>query len=193
MITNESILKEITEATKLNKEATRIANEALCHAYNVINNSCKAEKQSFESGYNKAVEDVSHALSLVFKPVENGGLSDEELQKIFGFGTVRDIMSHYSIKTIVNCISDYERKEMELKRQAEKLDQDEFFNIEAKSFAKYLDDYVYIKEINQDNTATILVNDKNKLVEHTVPVSQLNKIENIDSLLRYFYYPWLFF
>lgn len=70
-MTKEEVRKELNEATKLQKEATRKVNEALCHAAGQLD---KAGSESFETGhkigYDKGLKDCWEMVKKIYNKTD---------------------------------------------------------------------------------------------------------------------------
>lgn len=103
-MSNEEIVKEIDEATRLMAEARVKTNEALCHARNVVMNS-----KGNEEAYNKGLED---AWKFVTKT--NTSVHPREafrLLDFFGVANYRDIYVEYTPQEALAKLEAYEKEQ----------------------------------------------------------------------------------
>ena len=107
-MTTENILKEISDAIKLNNESKVTSNEALCHAGNGIRNMEKKLKAEYERG----CEDAWDLARNITCYIGSGGMSCDQLEKIFGYEDSSYVMGHYSYEGAKKKMEEYsDRKE----------------------------------------------------------------------------------
>lgn len=112
-MTTENILKEISDAIKLNNESKVTTNEALCHAGNVIRTMEKKLKAEYERG-TKDAWDLARKITCY---TANGGMSKDQLEMIFGHEDSSHIMGHYFYEGAKKVLDEYEaKKEKEIEK-----------------------------------------------------------------------------
>lgn len=108
-MSTEVILKELSEAIKLNNESKRTTNEALCHAGNVIRSLEKKLKEEYERGCKDAWDlacDI--CCSTAF-----GGMTNEQLEMVFGKDTTMGVMDNYSYENAKKLMDEFLAKKPE--------------------------------------------------------------------------------
>ena len=107
-MSNEEIVKEIDEATRLTAEARVKTNEALCHARNVVMNS-----KGNEEAYNKGLEDGrNEAWELAKKLWRNDAKTNDD---IYGIEYFIDIVNEYTPQEALAKLEAYEKEQNEMK------------------------------------------------------------------------------
>lgn len=105
----ENILKEISDAIKLNNESKRTTNEALSHAESIIRSMEKKLKAEYERG----CEDAWDLASDICCSTAFGGMSAEQLKMVFGKDDAVDIMDNYSYENAKKAMESYLTKKEE--------------------------------------------------------------------------------
>ena len=108
-MSNEEIVKEIDEATRLMAEARVNTNEALCRARNVVMNS-----KGNEEAYNKGLEDAWELAKKFYLNVKDGGLSYIDIGNIYGM-PIYEILQHMTPQEALAKLEAYEKKQNEIK------------------------------------------------------------------------------
>ena len=117
MKTTEDVRKEINEATKLQRETTRVVNEALCHA------AGKLDK--LEEEYNRGLNDCWRMIRRIYlsnKAIEPDRLSVSELDEIFddvymGDSYIGGILKNLTPQEALDRINVWEEKKAEEDRK----------------------------------------------------------------------------
>ena len=115
-MTTENILKEMSDAIKLNNESKRCTNEALCHAGSVIRNMGKKIKEECAEGdkrYEQGTKDAWDLARYICCSSAFGAMSSEQLNMAFGYYDTEDIMNHYSYENAKKKIDEYLTKKEE--------------------------------------------------------------------------------
>ncbi len=105
-MTTENILKEMSDAIKLNNESKVTTNEALCHASNVIRSLEKKLKEEYERG----TKDAWDLACDICCSTAFGGLSAKQLEIVFGLSNTSDVMDQYSYEKAKKAMSVYSTK-----------------------------------------------------------------------------------
>lgn len=139
-MTKEEVRKELTEATKLQREATRVVNEALCHAAGQLD---KAGAESFETGhkigYEKGLNDCWETVRAIFEHIP--AIRTE----IFGVdpANLTQILTKFTPQQALEKMAEYEKKKAEKERkkqeQAEKIRIGDVVEVINKSTGNVLD------------------------------------------------------
>ena len=108
-MTNENILKEISDAIKLNNESKVTTNEALCHASNVIRSLEKKLKEEYERG----CKDAWNLACYICCSTAFGGMTAERLDMVFGKNNAAAVMDNYSYENAKKKMDEFLAKEEE--------------------------------------------------------------------------------
>jgi RNA-binding protein YlmH len=103
-MSNEEIVKEIDEATRLMAEARVKTNEALCHARNVVMNS-----KGNEEAYNKGLEDAWELARKIYE------MKSKEFDKVFRDVHYVDVFYHFTPQEALAKLEAYEKGQNEIK------------------------------------------------------------------------------
>ena len=115
-MTTENILKEISDAIKLNNESKVTTNEALCHAGNVIRSLEKKIKEECAEGdkrYEQGIKDAWDLACDICCSTAFGGLTNEQLEMVFGKDTTMGVMDNYSYENAKKKMEEFLAKKEE--------------------------------------------------------------------------------
>ena len=115
-MTTENILKEMSDAIKLNNESKVTTNEALCHAGNVIRSlemKIKEECVDGDKRYEQGIKDAWDLASDICCSTAFGGMSAEQLKMVFGKDNAVDVMDNYSYENAKKAMDNYLTKKEE--------------------------------------------------------------------------------
>ena len=109
---SECVLKEIEAATKLNSESKRTTNDALSHAAGVIRSLEKELKayETDEKDYKRGCKDAWDLACDICCSTAFGGLTNEQLEMVFGKDTTMGVMDNYSYERAKELMDRYEEK-----------------------------------------------------------------------------------
>lgn len=108
-MTTENILKEISDAIKLNNESKRTINEALSHATTALRNMNKKLKEEYERG----TKDAWDLACDICCSTAFGGLTNEQLEMVFGKDTTMGVMDNYSYENAKKKMEEFLAKKEE--------------------------------------------------------------------------------
>lgn len=181
MISNEQIVNEILEAMEKNRVATREVNDALSHAYNILNKKTVSDEQIYTHGYSQGLDAVAKACKRICENEDEGGLTVDELQMLFGNPSPTFILTRFSMNKIIDIVSEYDKKKVK-KNNLSKDDvkTKSFTEIKPHTFTKYNDKFALVLEI--DNTKEIplskIITEDGKVLD--VPVTSLERAYNVN-------------
>lgn len=103
-LTREEVRNEIMEAIKLNSEAKRKVNDALCHANNLVRASERGDD------YNRGLEDAWEFARRLYLNADEGGISTEVMRKLYDTACYGSVILDFSVHEAMEKLKEYEKE-----------------------------------------------------------------------------------
>lgn len=121
-MTNDEILKELSEAMRQNREAKRVVGEALSHASNAIwQASKKPSEDSLIAAYERGLNEAWELSKRIYVLSSYGGYTMDELEVIFGDCIMSEIYKKYSAKEALAKEKAYKDSRLKQEEKTEEL------------------------------------------------------------------------